>query len=251
MRTKLYLLTAIVIAAALLTACSSLPTIIPAKAAPKLQAADTTAAARTMTAAGTGKIYLIPDVAYVNIGVHTEAEDVKEALASNTSQAQKVASVLGEMGVDPKDIQTSAFNVFPQQQYDPQGQLIGNKYVVDNTIYVTVRDLNKLGEMLDGVVRSGANNINGITFDVFSKEQAVSDARRLAIEDARKVAQEMAQAAGIELGPVQNLSVYSQSGPIAVYDSKGGGAAASANPVPVSAGQLVIQMDASITFEIK
>lgn len=251
MRNKLYLLTIIVIAAALLTACSSLGAIIPAKAATKLQTTDASTAARTMTSAGTGKVYLVPDVAYVNIGVHTEAEDVKEALASNTSQAQKVASVLSEMGVDGKDIQTSSFNVFPQQQFDPQGQLIGTKYVVDNTIYVTVRDLNKLGEMLDGVVRSGANNINGISFDVFNKEQAVSDARRLAIEDARKVAQEMAQAAGIELGAVQNLSVYSQSGPIAAYDSKGGGAAAAANPVPVSAGQMVIQMDASITFEIK
>lgn len=203
---------------------------------------------RTLSVNGNGKVYLTPDVAYINIGVQSQSESVSDALNENSRKAQAIANALKEMGVAEKDIQTSAFNIFPQQQYDPEGKMTGILYVVDNTVNVTVRDLTVLGKLLDAAVRAGANNIYGITFDVVDKSKAITEARQLAAEDARRQAEELAGAAGVKLVRVQSISSYVSSGPAPLYDAKGGVAAV--GQVPISAGQMVISVDVNITYEI-
>jgi uncharacterized protein YggE len=207
---------------------------------------------RSITAQGEGKVYVTPDIAYIYIGVHTQSDSVASALSDNNAQAQAVSSTLKELKVDPKDIQTSAFNVNPQQQFDKDGQPTKTVYVVDNTINVTVRDLSQLGSILDAVVKSGANTINGISFDVQDKATAIAKARNLAIQDGRSQATDMASAAGVTLGDLQSLNVYSSSGPVPVYEGKGGANAVSVAPnVPTASGQMVITMEASMVYAIK
>lgn len=205
---------------------------------------------RSVNVSGSGKVYVVPDVAYIYIGVRSQADKVGDALNDNNQQATAVASALKELGVEAKDIQTTAFNVYPQQEYGPDGQITRNYYTVENTVYVSVRDLTKLSNILDTVVRSGANSINGISFDVQNRAAAEAEARKLAIADARARADEIASAAGIQIGSVLNLSVYSSGSPVAVYEGKGGSMAMDVN-VPVAAGQMVITAEASITYKIK
>ena len=207
---------------------------------------------RLINVTGTGKVYITPDIAYIYIGVRSQSEDVAEALKENTAQSQAVSSSLKELGVDEKDIQTSSFNIYPQQEYGMNGQITGTIYHVENTVYVIVRDLANLGKMLDVVVRSGANSINSIQFDVDDRSGAVSEARKLAVEDGRAQAEELAEAADVQLGDLVNLSVYGTSTPYPVYDTlgKGGGYAVAESEVPVSAGQMVISVDASLAYEI-
>ena len=245
MKTKFYPLIAMIILLGLVTACAPI--------AAEAQAPAATAATRTLTAQGEGKVYLTPDLAYVFIGVHTEADSVGTALSNNSAQAQAVSSSLKELGVDPKDIQTSAFNVYPQQQYDNNGKQTKVVYVVDNTVNVTVRDLSKLGQILDASVKTGANSISGIQFDVKDKPTAIAEARKLAIDDARKQAQDLAAAGGVTLGDLQSLNVYSNGSPTPVFEGKGGGGStlSVAASVPVSSGQLVIIMDATLIYEMK
>ncbi len=212
---------------------------------------DKTMLSRTVNVTGNGKVYLAPDVAYVFIGVHSQAENVGDALSQNNSKAQTIANTIKELGVDEKDIQTSSFNIFPQQQYSPEGQLTGTIYMVDNTVNVTMRDLSSLGKMLDAVVRAGANSINGINFDVLDKTAAISEARKLAIEDARKQAGELAAAADVTLGDLITMNAYTNTGPTPMYDAKGGMAVSTGSTVPVSSGQLLISVDANLTYEIK
>jgi hypothetical protein len=209
---------------------------------------------RSLVVSGTGRATLTPDIAYVNIGVHTESADVAEALASNTAQAQKVADAIRALGVDAKDIQTTNFNIYPIQTYGPNNQVTGTKYAVDNTVYVTVRDLSKLGNLLDTVVKNGANNINGVQFDVADKSAALSDARKAAVKDAQTQAQELAAAAGVTLGAVQSINTSNNSMPIPMYSGfgmGGGDARAAAAQVPVSSGQLIITVDVNLVYEIK
>ena len=124
-------------------------------------------------------------------------------------------------------------------------------YVVDNTVSVTVRDLNNLGSLLDTVVRAGANNINNIVFDVSDKSAALSEARLLAIQSARSQAEELATAAEVELGDLVNLYVYQVGSPIAQYEKGMGGYVGAESSVPVAAGQLTIRVEASLAYEIK
>ncbi len=205
---------------------------------------------RNLSASGVGEVYLVPDVAYIYIGVHTEAEDVSAALSANNVQANAVAKAVEAFGVEAKDVQTTNFNVYPMQDYSIEGTISRKYYVVDNTVYLTVRDLSKLGTLLDAVVSSGANNINGISFDVQDKESAMAQARDLAIENAKAEAQAIADASGVKLGELQSVNVYSNNTTVSMYDAKGGAMSAASN-APISAGQLVISASASMTYEIK
>ena len=199
---------------------------------------------------GSGQVFLTPDVVYVYIGVHSESEDVGDALRENNLQAQSVAETLQANGIESNDIQTSAFNVYPQPKYGMQGEVIETLYSVDNTIYVTIRDLQDLGTILDEVIQAGANTINGVQFDVMDKSEALSEARAMAIEDAKSQAHELADAAGVELGDLVSLSAYSNGTPFASYEGKALGGAMSPE-VPVAAGQLIIRARADLVYQIK
>ena len=87
------------------------------------------------------------------------------------------------------------FSIYPNTQYDQQtGKPGTTTYVVDNTVYVTVHQLDKLGDLLDATVQAGANSVNNIQFDVADKSSAIQQARDQAVKDAQTQAQELASA---------------------------------------------------------
>jgi hypothetical protein len=243
MRNKLYFVVALVLVAAIMSAFTGIPDF----QGKNLQVSGTETP-RTLNVTATGKAYLTPDVAYINIGVHTENADAAEAVASNNSQSQKVADALERFDIDPLDIQTTNFSIYPQQQYDPNGKLTGLIYFVDNTVFVTVRDLSKLGDVIGAAVDAGANSINSIQFDAADRTKALSEARKAAVTEALAQARELATAAGVTLGDIQNINSYGVGMPMPVYEAKGiGGGGA----VPVSPGQLVLTVDVNIVFLIE
>lgn len=208
---------------------------------------------RTISVTGTGKVTLVPDIATINVGVHTENEDVSVALAENNAKAMSVRDALVKFGVKAEDIQTTSFTIYPNQQYGPMGEILGMKYSVDNSVFITVRDLTKMGEVLSTIVNLGANNIYGINFDVSDREKALKEARLAAIADAKFQADELAAAAGVKVGQVMSISISTTNPPIPMYADygKGGGGAMAAAPAPISGGQLIISVDAYLSYEIK
>jgi uncharacterized protein YggE len=111
-------------------------------------------------------------------------------------------------GIAAKDLQTTNFSIYPMQDFDPQGKPTSTRYAVDNTVYVTLRSLPKLGDVLEAAIDAGANSINGIQFDVADRTAALSEARRSALVNAGEQARELAQAAGLALGNIQQLNSY-------------------------------------------
>jgi uncharacterized protein YggE len=240
MKKNALLITSIIVIGSLLAACQAAP--VASTGAQPIQ--------RSISAWAQGQVYLTPDIARIMIGVHSQSNSVNEALEENNAKSQAVSDALVSLGVDPKDIQTSNFSVYPQQQYGPNGEMTGDViYMVDNAVNVTVRDLTKLGSMLDTVVNTGANAINGISFDVSNKEEAMTTARRNAIDNAKRQAAEIAEAAGVELGEIINVSINNSSSPIPMFDGRG--MAQAASDVPISSGQLSIIVEATVTYAIK
>ncbi len=206
---------------------------------------------RNITVSGSGKVYLTPDVATISIGVHSEDENAARAVNDNNNQAKKVSEILLSMDVVEDDIQISNLNIFLQQNYDDSGNHIGTVYIVDNTVLVTVRELDQLGEIMGTVVEAGANSIFGIQFDVSDKTQALSDARKAAVEDARVKAEELARAAGVTLGDVQAINEFGGV-PVPVFEGKGGGGFDTTTAqVPVSLGQLSLTVEVSVIYDIR
>lgn len=205
---------------------------------------------RTLSVAGSGKVFLTPDLATITIGVRTENADAGRAVLDNNAKAEEIASALKEMGVEEKDIQTSNFNIYANQQFDERGNPVSTTYVVENTVFVTVRDLSKLGELLGKAVEAGANQVYGIQFDVENKEEALSQARKAAVENARAKAEELAAAAGVTLGDIRLIS---EAGgfPVPVFEGKGGVGGGGAAEVPISPGELSLTVEVSVIFELK
>ena len=241
MKTRILFLIAVLVLGTILAAC------VPASIAVQNQPPQ-----RTITVTGTGKVTLTPDIAYISIGVHTENASAKQAVSQNTTQAQAVIAAIKGFGVADKDIQTTNFSINPQQQTDANGKVTGITYVVDNTVYVTVRDLTKLGDLLDSTVNAGANNINSIQFDVADKTGALSQARLAAVADAKKQADELTKATGVALDVVQNISYMDTTAPVTVqYDRSAMLAAPAAAPVPVQAGSMQIYTTVTIVYGLK
>ena len=206
----------------------------------------------TLNVNGSAQITLAPDIAYISVGVHTENVDANEAVSGNTTQSQKVVDALKATGVDEKDIRTNNYSISPQQQYDDKGKLTGVIFFVDNTVYVTLRDLTKIGDILGEAVKAGANNIYGIQFDVADKTTALASGRKSAVQNARLQADELAQAAGVKLGTVQSINYYNSYPVPVMAEGKGGGAMMSqAASVPITPGQLTFTVDVNIVYEIQ
>ena len=239
MRTKILVFTVLAFAL-ILSACG--PATINQAAQP---------ISRTLNVNGIGTSNLTPDIAYIYIGVHNEGATASEVVSANKVQTNAVLDALKKAGVDDKDLRTTNFSIYPSQQYDAAGKSTGTTYMVDNTVYVTVRNLDGLGSLLDDTIAAGANSINSIQFDVADKTAAVKEARAKAVEDAKTQAKELADAAGISLGGIQSISFYDNS-PVPMAAGKGGGGGAMADTaVSIQPGQLTISVSVSITYDIK
>ncbi len=238
MKTKFLFLVAVLLLGTALAACG--PSSITVQPQP-IQ--------RTITVTGTGMVTLTPDIAYITIGVHSQDASATVAMTANNTSAQAVIAAIKAAGVADKDIQTTNFSIYPQQQYDTNGKITGIIYMVDNSVYVTVRDLTRLGGLLDASVTAGANTINSISFDVADKTAALSQARLAAVTDAKKQADELTGATGVSLGTVQSISYYDSSAPVTIQYSRADMSAASS--VPVQAGSMQITTTVTIVYEIK
>lgn len=241
MKTKTLLISVVVLLALLLSACG----------ATGLSASGSTP--RTLTVSGAGMISLQPDIATISVGVHTETPSAAESVAQNNAKTQTLIDALKAAGVDAKDIQTNNFSIWQNAQYGADGKPTSTNYAVDNTINLTVRNLGKLGDLLDAAVRAGANNVNSIQFDVADKTKAMSDARAEAVKTAKAQAAELATASGVTLGNIQSIQYFDAS-PNPVFQGRGLGGGGAASPdmaVPINPGQMQITVTVTMAYEIK
>jgi uncharacterized protein YggE len=205
----------------------------------------------SLSVTGVGTIHLQPDVATVNVGVHTQDPEVSRAVSTNNESTRAVIDATRGLGVADADIQTTYFSVMPQQQYDSSGFPTGQvTYWVDNTLTISLRKIDQLGALLQAVLKAGANNVQGVTFGVQDPSQAQSQARAQAMVDARARAGLLAAEAGRTLGEATAISTtISSPGPYyfpAAYGIGGGGGG-----VPVSTGTLDVQVQVTVTYQLK
>jgi uncharacterized protein len=264
MKTKTLAISVVLLLAVLLSACGQatlpatllVPSVTDAQVAPPVAPAAQTApqtTPRLLTVSGAGQVSLKPDIAYINVGVHTEKPSAAEAVAENNTNTQKLIDALKAAGVDANDIQTTNFSIWQNTQSGPDGKPISTNYMVDNTVYLTVRKLTQLGDLLDAAVKAGANNVNSIQFDLADKTKAMSDARAEAVKAAKTQAAELADSAGVSLGDIQSIQYYDAT-PSPVFQGKGmggGGGASAAVAVPINPGQMQITVTVTIAYEIK
>jgi uncharacterized protein YggE len=167
--------------------------------------ADTTSApARTITVSATGTINVVPDVARVNLGVTLTKTTVKAARDGAAKSMTAIIAAIKALGVADADITTSGLSLYPQYSNTSTPRIVG--YQISEQIQVTVRDLDKAGDVVDTATAKGATDINGIWFEVSDPARAQNDARAAAVTAARASAQSLASAGNVSLGAVVSIS---------------------------------------------
>ena len=160
-----------------------------------------------ISVSGSGSISVEPDLAILNIGVEATGKTVSFARSEAASAMDSVVSSLKKEGILTKDIQTQQLTIYPRYDYQTNKQvLIG--YSVTNTARVKVRDLSKVGKIVDSAAASGGDyvRINGISFNVEDTDQYMESLRKQAVQKAKIKAEEYADSAGVKLGSLRSLT---------------------------------------------
>ncbi len=206
----------------------------------------------TLSLTGTGEVFAKPDMAVISSGVVTEAKTAREALDANNAAIAAVIAAIKEAGIEARDIQTSGFSVQPRYVYPKKSEetdapkIVG--YTVRNAVSVKVRDLEKLGGVLDKAVTVGANSISGIDFIVSDADARLDEARGIAMKDALRKAGIYAESAGVTLTRIQSINEAGGYRPVPRKAMMMRAEAAS--DVPVEAGEQALSVEVNVTWEI-
>ncbi|MFT4783996.1 MAG: hypothetical protein ACI9IV_001739 [Paracoccaceae bacterium] len=210
------------------------------------------AVAGTISVQGTGVIAAKPDMATVRVAVTTEDTQAGRALSLNSERMTRVLSALTRAGVAPRDMQTSGLSLQPRwtsRQDRASGAPLIDGFTVVNQLVVDVQVLDQLGELLDVVVREGANGFQDLRFGLREAEALRDTARALAVADARRKAEIYAQAAGVTLGAPELISeTGGGSAPVMQMEMR---AMAASDAVPLAQGELAIRADINIVYAIR
>ncbi len=217
-------------------------------------------AQNVITVSGTGEIYAKPDLALVSFSVVTEKKTVGEAMSENTQNMNAVIDSVKKQGVEEKDLKTTGFYISPRYEWYeagtcfppcPSGKRVLVGYEITQSLEVKIRDLAKIGEIIQGSTDAGANQVGDLQFTIDKQDEFKAQARKDAIDEAKNKAKELASQLGVKLVRITN---FSESGEVAVprpyalmekASGLGGGEAPQ-----IETGENKIEVIVSITYEI-
>lgn len=206
---------------------------------------------------GEGVVRLAPDIATLQLGVLSEGETARAALNENNKQLTAVIASMKEGGIEDRDLQTSDFSIQPKYVYDnpkpgdeqKPPRIVG--YTVSNNLAVRIRDLKKVGEILDRSVTLGINSGGNIQFGNDDPKEAISQARSSAMKDAKDRAEVLLKAAGASLGKIIEINEsFSRPQPMPMAKGRMMADAAMAPSVPIEGGENSYTVNVSVSWEI-
>lgn len=216
----------------------------PAAAAPTT---GTELALHTLTISANGKVTVVPDVARVYLGVTLTKPTVREARDAAARAMTNVIAAIKGLGVADADIQTTGLSLSARYANGSSTRIVG--YVISEQVQVTVRDLDKAGDVVDAATAKGATDVNGISFELADPAKALDDARAAAVTAARTGGLAMASAAHVTLGAVVSIADGSAPTPI-YYGAMAAPMPASDLKTPVQPGTQDVSATVTVVFEL-
>ncbi|WP_257451670.1 SIMPL domain-containing protein [Archangium lipolyticum] len=167
---------------------------------------------RTIRVEGLGEVKVGPDEAFIDLGMETLAPTAKAAAEENARKMEKVVQALVKAGIPRGEIETRNYTVYPEfhPPTKPEEAPKLRGYRVSNTVEVHVRELARVGVLLDTALGAGANRVESVRFGLSKPEVAQGEALRNAVERARQSAQVLATSLGVRLGPVLDASTVTE-----------------------------------------
>jgi uncharacterized protein YggE len=196
-----------------------------------------------------GESHRTPDVAEMSAGVVTQNAEANAAMRENANRMTAVVAALKKAGVADRDIQTGSISLNPQYNYQQNQppKIIG--YQASNTVNVRLREIGKAGDVLDALVKQGANQINGPTFSIDKPDAAMDEARTDAIKHAQARADLYAEATGLKVRRIVSISESGEMAqpprPVMMAMAKTADAG-----TPIAAGENTLAVDLNVVYEL-
>ena len=209
----------------------------------------------TISVTGTGRVVISPDVADLRIGVSVNRPTVKAAREAAAESMTRVVAALKKLGIADADIQTTILSLQPIYDYSTNTnppRLTG--YTLANSVSVTIRNLDNVGDAIDNSLAAGATTFDGVSFRVADPAKPEAQARAAAMSHAKAKADTLAKGAGVSLGGVASISETAAPIPYPIaYDSAAGALAApdKSVPTPVQAGTNEVTVTVAVSFLIQ
>ncbi|WP_106795445.1 SIMPL domain-containing protein [Rhizobium sp. H4] len=228
---------------------------LPLAAAAPVSAQEAKPREAVISVTGDGESPMAPDMAIVTLSVVKQAKTAREALDENNKAMKDVLDSLKSGGIAERDLQTSGFSIQPQYNYpqpvdgqQQQPQLIG--YQTINAVTVRLRDLAKLGQVIDQSVTLGINQGGDIQFTNDKPEAALEEARKNAVAEAVKKAKTLSEAAGVKLGRVIEIN-ENEPRPLPQPAYRATMMKEADAAVPVQGGETTYHVSVTVTFAIE
>lgn len=203
---------------------------------------------------GEGKVFVTPDIAKITVGIQDSGTSLKAVQDNVNKKSAALTDAVKNLGVKKEDIKTTSYNLYPQYDYqNSPNRLTG--YQVSTTYEITIKDFDKINDLIVVATGAGANMEGGINFEIneVTKKEKLQEARSLAAVDAKEKAQGLASAAGINLGKVINISESQGSNEIRPLPAMGGAVTLDKLAVEpsIQAGQTEINVMVTLSFEVR
>ena len=213
----------------------------------------------TIQVSATGEVYAQPDLALTTFSVVTEAKDVSQAMQENSAKMNSIIDFVKEQGIVDKDLKTTSFNIYPRYEWHekgtcvipcPSGRRVLVGYEVRQSLQVKIRDMTKIGEIVEGATEKGANQVSGLQFTIDNQDELKKQARAEAIEKARDKAKTLASQLGVKLIRITSFNegsmmprYYGLETAMGMGGDEGGG-------LQIETGENKIEVTVTITYEI-
>ncbi len=215
----------------------------PVAAAPT----STDPATHTITVTGTGKTTVVPDVARVTVGYSSTQPSVKAARSTAAAAMTGVIAAIKALGIADADVRTVGLNLYPQYANNAPGKIVG--YSISEQLQVTVRDLDKVGDVVDVATAKGATDVSGVSFELADPDAAMNQARAAAVAAARASADAMARAGNVSLGAVVAMTDVNVATPYPMMMAAGKAVDGSI-ATPVQPGTQDVTAQVTVVFAI-
>lgn len=200
---------------------------------------------------GEGIVQAVPDRAWITIAAESRGSNPREAQRRNTEAMTPVQDKLRAAGIPADAIRTIGYDL--QQEWDfIKDRRVSKGYVARNTIEVRVDAIDRVGELLELAVGTGATSVGGIRFDLKERARLEREALRLAVADARMRAEAAAAGAGRGIDRIMRIEEHGvASPPIMMARASFSKEAAQADSPPISAGQMELRAQVTLTAVLK
>ena len=166
----------------------------------------------TIAVSGMAEQEVAPDMAYIDVGINVRADDAETARTQEAQIASQIRRALLGLAITDSDLQNTSYYLYQEYKVDRNGVRTADKYVLDSSIKVTVKDLDKLSQVIDNVVEAGATNISNITYALSTQNIIQRQLLATAVENARDKAAVVANAGSRTLGNMLSADINSFDG---------------------------------------